>query len=191
PLMREILRMRLAQAEILVVGEAANGSEAVSLVESLSPRLALLDLNMPGTTGLEAISQIEALGGETLTIMYAAGASAHEVQLALDAGASGYLDKSSAMEMLEMALTTVLAGGSFIDPNIARELLAPPKYSITPRELQVLQLMADGLQNKEIAVRTGLSVETIKAHVTSLLTKLDSHSRTGAVTRAMRNQIIV
>jgi len=190
PLMREILRMRLEQAGIEVVGEARDGNDAVRLVDQLHPQLALLDLTMPGITGIEAIANITLLEGSTRTIMYAAGVSAQDVQLALDAGASGYLDKSSAMEMLEMAIQTVLAGGSFIDPTVARALLDPPPFSITAREMQVLGLMTDGLQNKQIAQQTALSIETVKSHVSSLLIKLNAHSRTGAVTTAMRHRIV-
>lgn len=190
PLMREILRMRLEIAGLEVVAEAADGPEAVRLVARCAPDVLVVDLNMPGLRGIEVIERVADLGCSTRSIMYAAAVRPQDVQRALTAGACGFLDKSASNEMLTLALDTVIAGGRFIDPTVAGDLLAPHASAPSGRELQVLELMADGLQNKEIAVRLALSTETIKTHVTSLMGKLGTHSRTGAVAIAIRSQLV-
>ncbi|MCW2962716.1 MAG: two component transcriptional regulator, LuxR family [Thermoleophilia bacterium] len=182
--------MRLEHVGIDVVGESCDGAAAVHMVELLDPTIALLDLDMPGLGGIEVVTRLGQIGSRTRTIMFSASLRTQDVERALSAGASGYLDKGASSELLATAVQAVLAGGRFVDPVIAGRMFAPPRASISPREHEVLELVAAGLQNKEIGAQLGVSTETIKVHVTSLMSKLAVHNRTGAVALALRAGII-
>ena len=190
PLMREILRVRLEAAGIDVIGEACNGEEAVQLIRSMDPTIALIDVNMPGLDGIGVITRMAEQRSRTRSIVFTGGARQHDVERALGAGARGFLDKGADTELFAAALSAVLAGERFVDPLVAGRMYSQSHAPISPREHQVLELLAEGLQNKEIAVRLVLSTETIKVHVTSLMTKLDVHNRAGAVAAAFREGLI-
>lgn len=190
PLMREIVRIRVEAAGIRVVGEAQNGSEAIEIITELRPHIAVVDLKMPDATGLEIVTHIAASDVPTKILLYSQDANPHVVKRSLDAGACGYLNKTSGQEMLTCALQTVIAGGCFVDPTLTASLLRPAMFSLSPRELEVLALMSEGLQNKVIAVELNLSEETVKSHVSSLMVKLGVSSRTGAVGIALRENLV-
>jgi DNA-binding NarL/FixJ family response regulator len=191
PLMREIIRLRLEAAGMQLVGEAANGTDAINLIEDRHPAVAIVDLRMPGKNGLEIVRALAEQGSETRVLLYSDDANPDVVRRALQSGARGYLNKASGQELLENALETIVVGGTFVDPAVAGRLLQPPAYALSPRELDVLALMAEGLQNKVIAQRLNVAEDTVKSHVSSLMNKLGATSRTGAVSIALREELVV
>ena len=190
PLMREIISVRVALAGVKVVAEAANGEEALRHVRILKPELAVIDLDMPGMDGLEIVRLIVETGAATRCLLYSGESKTAVIKQAIAIGASGYLSKTADQDMLASAIESVLAGRTFIDPNIAGSLFDPVRFDLTARELQVLTLMTEGFQNKVIAVRLAISEDTIKTHVSSVMTKFGVTSRTGAVAMALRERIV-
>ena len=191
---REGLRSILGVAEdILLVGEAADGAEAVRLAGILSPNVILMDLRMPGVDGIEAIRQIKALyPAVEVVILTTYDDDAHILQ-GLGAGARGYLLKDAGRNALFAAVRAAARGESLLPPTVLEALLAHAEASkrgvglaLSQREQEVLFLMADGAANKEIAVRLRITERTVKAHVTSILNKLGVNSRTEAVALAIR-----
>jgi DNA-binding NarL/FixJ family response regulator len=189
--MREIIRIRVEHAGVQVVGEAGHGIEALRIITELKPDIAIVDLQMAGMDGLEIVKRVAELGVPTRTMLYTADARPLQVQRALDAGAKGFLNKSAPHDMLAHAMETIIGGGCFVDPEMAALLLLPAKVMLSPRELEVLALITEGKQNKEIAIELAVSVETVKAHVSSVMVKLEVHSRTGAVAVALREQLVI
>lgn len=171
-----------------VVGEARDGKEMVELVLREKPDVAVIDLAMPSLNGVEATRRIvrDAPGVRVLVLSMYTGEE--YVREALGAGAGGYLVKDSAADDLVEAIRTVSSGGQFLSPAIAHLAQgsgkggASPLDRLTSREREVLQLIAEGNSNKEIAARLSLSVKTIEAHRTNLMSKLDIHD-TASLTR--------
>jgi DNA-binding NarL/FixJ family response regulator len=191
---REGLRSILGVAEdILLVGEAADGAEAVQLAGTLSPDVILMDLRMPGVDGIEAIRQIKALHPAVeIVILTTYDDDAHILQ-GLGAGARGYLLKDAGRNALFAAVRAAARGESLLPSTVLQALLAHAEASkrggglaLSQREQEVLVLMAEGAANKEIAVHLRITERTVKAHVTSVLNKLGVDSRTEAVALAIR-----
>lgn len=198
-----ICALLATKPDIEVVGEAGNGREAVSKAQSLLPDVILMDLMMPEMDGIEAIRRIVAHRPGARILVLTSFAADDKVFPAIKAGAMGYLLKDSESEDLVRAIHQVYRGESSLHPKIARKLLqelsSPPQPPPTPepvsgptvdplteREVQVLQLLARGLSNQEIADQLVIVEGTVRAHVSNILSKLHLVSRTQATLYALR-----
>ena len=180
------------QEDMTIVGEAANGAEAVEAYRRLRPDVTLLDIQMPVMGGLEAITAMRAIDANARIVVLTTYQGDVQALRALKAGACGYLLKSSLRHELLETIRTVHAGHRFVLPEVAQEIaLHAVEEPLTAREIEVLNCIAAGGANKSIAWRLGLSEDTVKAHVRSILSKLDVSDRTQAVTTALRRGIIV
>ncbi len=171
-----------------VVGEAASGEEAVPLCHRLQPDVVLLDMIMPKMNGVAAASAIKAAAPNSRVLLLTSYTEGDLVQPALAAGADGYLLKTASAEGVLQAVLAVAEGQQVLDA-VAVEALRQPKVSdLSLREQEVLHLVAQGLSNAEIADRLAITVRTVKAHVSSLLQKLDLQDRTQLAIYALRRQ---
>ena len=201
-IVRKGLRLLLDdQAGIQVIAEAADGRLAVRLTEQLTPDVVLMDFSMPGLNGLEATRQILERVPGTKVLVLTRHTSQEYVDRILEAGASGYVVKKSAPEELVLAIQAVHRGDSYIDPAISttiiRGYLGKSKAKgedrnsqLTPRQREVLQLIAEGHANREIAVILNISVKTVENHRTSLMKALDLHSTAELTQYAIRIGVI-
>ncbi|MCW2927072.1 MAG: two-component regulator [Thermoleophilia bacterium] len=145
PLMREVMRLRVEDFGMQVIGEAENGLDAVRIVTQLAPDLLIVDLNMEGMDGLQVIRRLVEMGSATRTLLYTADPRAQVVELALRAGANGCLNKSAGHDVLQQSVDTILAGGTFVDPNNTVPLPMPLRLAITPVDLTQAAHLADRL----------------------------------------------
>ena len=193
---REGLRALIGtEAGMELVGEAADGEEAVSLARDLRPDVILLDLIMPRKTGIEAIGEIRDENPDARVLILTSFAEDEKVYTAIKAGALGYLLKDASPQELLQAIRDVHRGQLSLQPSIAhkvmRELqrssdLPPTEDPLTARELEVLRLIAQGLANQEIADRLVISERTVRTHVSNILGKLYLANRTQAALYALR-----
>jgi DNA-binding NarL/FixJ family response regulator len=197
PMLREGLVAVLGtQPDFEVVGEAADGSEAVRLAETLRPDVILLDLEMPGVDGVAALEELRDAGSTSRAIVFTAYDTDQRILGALRAGARGYLLKGASRTEIFDAIRTVHAGGSLLEPGVTTRLLDQLRENrelrepLTPRELEVLVLISEGLHNSEIAGRLFVTERTVKFHVSSILAKLGADNRTEAVAVAARRGLI-
>jgi DNA-binding NarL/FixJ family response regulator len=188
-----------------VVGEAANGEEAVAMVSDLVPDVTLMDIRMPVLDGIAATRRIVASGVETRVLVLTTFDLDEYVFEALRAGASGFLLKDAPAEELAAAVRVVAAGESLLAPGVTRRVIdafvlrpAPPSTPresrlelLTPREVEVLGLLARGLSNLDIAGKLFVSEGTTKTHVSNVLTKLGLRDRVQAVIFAYENSVVV
>ena len=196
-ILRQGLRLILPEdANLTVVGEAATGEEAVARTLELSPDVVLMDVKMPYLSGIEATRRIRAVQPEIRILMLTVSDKDEDLLGALKAGARGYLLKNAeAREVLE-AIHRVQAGEAILPPALAARVLdelavpAPNPEELTPREAEVLQLVAQGLGNKEIAVALCISENTVKTHVRHILNKLGLRSRAEAAAYAVRSGLV-
>jgi DNA-binding NarL/FixJ family response regulator len=192
PMLRDGVVARIAsQADMIVVGEAEDGAEAVEKFRSLCPDITLMDLQMPGQGGIAAIRTIrEEFPKARIIVLTTYDGDAHALA-ALRAGASGYLLKSTLRKDLLDTIRAVHAGKNHVEPRIAQELaMRSVEEQLNERELAILKLVAIGNANKEIGRQLSLSEDTIKAHLKSAFAKLDVNDRTHAVTVAARRGLI-
>lgn len=197
---REGLRGFLAlQDDIEVVGEAADGQEAVAAVARLAPDVALVDLVMPRVDGLEAIKRICALDSPTRVIVLTSFTDEDKMLPAVRAGAVGYLLKDVAPNDLVAAIRTVHGGETLLHPTVIRELVREVSRDdrgpgsdnpLTKREREVLALIARGRANKAIAFDLGVAEKTVKTHVSNILAKLGVADRTQAALHAVREGLV-
>jgi DNA-binding NarL/FixJ family response regulator len=194
------------QPDFAVVGTAADGATAVRLCRDRCPDVVLMDVRMPVMDGIEATREIVATAGADgprILVLTTFDLDEH-VYDALGAGASGFLLKDVTAERLFDAVRVVAAGEALLAPTVTRRLIAefarlrprprpatPPLQGLTPRETEVLRLIAEGLSNPEIAARLVVSDETVKTHVSRLLNKLGLRDRTQAVVRAYESGLVV
>jgi DNA-binding NarL/FixJ family response regulator len=181
------------EPDLEVVGNAASGDEAIALVREVRPDVVLMDLQMPGVDGVSATRAIvrEELADVLVLTSYS---DAERIVGALDAGALGYLLKDAEPEEVLRGIRAVARGESPIDPKAARELLGARRTTVTatdltPRESEVLGLVRQGLANKQIARRLGISERTVKAHLTSTFQRIGVVDRTQAALWAERNGV--
>jgi DNA-binding NarL/FixJ family response regulator len=203
PLMRCALRQMLStQADLEVVGEAADGQQALELCRRLHPDLVLMDVRMPRMDGLEATRQIKRELPRTIVLILTASDYPHDLSEALKAGAAGYILKTAPTTQTLDAIRKVLAGESPLEQGLSMRLLmhlmeeAPKKEespqkvealhdSLTPREIKVLKLTARGYTNLQMAHALGISVSTLKKHLRGVISKLGVSDRTQAAVRAV------
>jgi DNA-binding NarL/FixJ family response regulator len=194
------------QPDFTVVGTACDGTEAVRVCRELSPDVVLMDVRMPGMDGIEATRLLAGTAGEGPRVLILTTFDLdHYVYDALCAGASGFLLKDATAERLFDAVRVVAAGEALLAPAVTRRLIsefarlrprpdAPPAAALatlTPRETQVLRLVAAGLSNPEIAARLVVTEETVKTHVSRMLSKLGLRDRTQAVVTAYETGLVV
>jgi NarL family two-component system response regulator LiaR len=194
---REGLRMILAEERetIELVGEAADGHEAVRLAERLRPDVVLMDLLMPGLDGIAATQRLRAGGAGPRVLILTTYADDERVRDAIRAGATGYLLKDVLRAELVQAIHAAALGVPTLDPraqqHLMRQVAAPPPRSpfagLTPRELDVLRLVARGMGNKQIAAALHLSVGTVKGYVSAILPKISAGDRTQAALFAVKH----
>lgn len=190
PALREGIRLRLELDGVgVVVAEAEDGVEALAAVRTHYPQVAVLDVNMPLLDGVSITRQLRLEDSPTRVILYTAVTDPVIIQHALAAGAHGFVDKLSSLDVLIAAIDATIAGERFVDPRLIANLLTDDDH-LSPRELQVLQLAADGMQNKAIALRLGVGDETVKSHLSNVMRKLHADSRTGAVATGLRRSLI-
>ena len=197
PVVRDgLIAVLTTQSDFAVVGEAGSGAEVVQKAADLRPDLALLDLEMPGMDGVEALQQMQTHGPRPRVIVFTAFDSDDRILAAVQAGAQGYILKGAPRDRLFEAVRVVHAGGSLLQPVVASKLLRQVSQrgggsqTMTRRESDVLGLLGEGFQNKEIAERLGIAERTVKFHVGSILRKLDVGNRTEAVATAIRKGLI-
>ncbi|ADD45274.1 response regulator [Stackebrandtia nassauensis] len=202
-LVRTGFRMILTADGMDVVAEAANGTEAIAAVRRTRPDVVLMDIRMPELDGLEAARRILAGGGDTRVVILTTFDLDHYVYAALSAGASGFLLKDVSPEHLVAAVRMVRDGDALLAPSITRRLVERfvgrdgdttaihrDLAALTPRELEVLRLLAQGLSNAELAARLHLSEATVKTHVARILAKLQLRDRVQAVIVAYETGLV-
>jgi DNA-binding NarL/FixJ family response regulator len=179
------------EPDMEVVGEAADGAQAVEQYNRLKPDLILMDLRMPLKSGIEATAEIRRKHPEARVLMLTTFDGDEDIHRALEAGAHGYVLKSATGAALIPALRAVAAGEKWIPEDVAARLSAREMFQeLTPREVQVLQHLAKGLANKEIADALNISDHTAKDHISNIISKLRVVDRTEAVTTGLQRGII-
>lgn len=192
PLMREGISALLGQApDVDLVGEASDGDEAIALHRTLRPDVTLMDLQMPRVAGLDALAAIRAEAPDARVVVLTTYAGDALARRALKAGAQAYLLKSAVRKDLVETIRAVHRGIVRVSPEVACAMAsAMGAGDLTPRELDVLNLVAAGNSNKSAAVKLGLSEETVKGHVKNILSKLGANDRAHAVAMALARGLI-
>ena len=168
---REGLRLSLSRApHIRVIGEASDGESAISLAERRRPDVVIMDIRMPGLDGLEATKEVRERLPGTEVLLFTAFGERSLLGRGLDAGARGYLLKEASSDTLVRAIEKVSNGEAYVDPALMPTFLTRDSQDLlTPRERQILQLLADGMSNAEVAAKLYISQETVKSHVRHIL----------------------
>jgi len=202
PLVRRSLKMLFELHDISIIGEAANGEEAIEAAAKLKPTMVLMDANMPKLDGIRAARIIKNSYPDMHVIILTVNNDYEKVVQAIRDGCSAYVLKDSPPEQLIEIVESVAEGRYFVDTTIANELLVnlvqgtsprqvQKEYSIlTSREKEVLQLIVNGFSNKEIAVKLKITLRTVKAHVSSILMKLNVNDRTQAAVLAIQEKLV-
>jgi NarL family two-component system response regulator LiaR len=186
--------------DVTVVAEAGDGREALDLVEEHRPDIALLDITMPGLNGLEVAGRVKSASPGTKVIILSMHANEGYVAQALRAGVCGYILKDAASKDLELSLRAVLRGETWLSPSISKQVVElflrgdkpgdDPLASLTARQREILQLLAEGKSTKEIAYELEVSVKTVEAHRAQLMERLDIHDIPGLVRFAIRTGLV-
>jgi two-component system response regulator NreC len=197
PIVRQGLKLLLEREGFEIVGEAADGLDAIELAKRLRPDIIVLDVVMPNLNGVACIGEIRKLAPQTKIVLLTMHAEEHQVLEALRAGAKGCVMKSQASEHLLHAIREVQNGGVYLSPSVSGAMVHAyvekngfPYDPLSNRERQVLQLVAEGKTTKEVAVILGVAVKTAESHRTRLMEKLDIHSVAGLVRYAVRHGVI-
>ena len=203
PLFRTGLRAALTEANFDVVGEAEDAPSAVIEAERLQPDIIVLDVLMPGQSGLEVVDKLLAAAPDTRVVLLTVSESEQDLLTAIKAGARGYVIKDTPFPVLATAIIDVVENGAVVSPRMAsklftvvqqmlrhRDFTASRKPTLTGREIEVLQLVAQGYTSREIGEQLFISENTVKNHVRNILDKLGLHSRNEAVLYALRENLI-
>jgi DNA-binding NarL/FixJ family response regulator len=202
-LFRTGLRNLLEEQTVQVVGEAADGAQAIRMVRELAPDVVVMDLNMPGMTGVEATRQVTTLAPLTRVVVLTISDQDEDVMNAILAGACGYLMKDSSIQDLMQGIRAAAVGESLISPHIAAKVLqrmratgtneadaAMIRAELSDREIEVLKLIANGKDNAQIAADLHISPKTVKNHISNILMKLQIDNRIQAAVYAVRSGIV-
>jgi DNA-binding NarL/FixJ family response regulator len=202
-LFRTGLRNLLEEQTVQVVGEAADGAQAIRMVRELAPDVVVMDLNMPGMSGVEATRQVTTLAPLTRVVVLTISDQDEDVMNAILAGACGYLMKDSSIQDLMQGIRAAAVGESLISPHIAAKVLqrlratgtneadaALIRAELSDREIQVLKLIANGKDNAQIAADLHISPKTVKNHISNILMKLQIDNRIQAAVYAVRSGIV-
>lgn len=190
---RQGLRALLeGEADLRVVGEAADGPGALSLIAAEGPDVAVVDVGMPGATGIEVVRAVRAAGHATRVVLLTMYKEPELLAQALEAGAAGYVLKDSAFEELAFAVRQAHAGGVFVSAALmAARLRGEDKQALTPREREVLGLVARGHTSRRIAKELHISVKTVETHRANILRKLDANNTAELVRRAVERGLLL
>lgn len=195
-IMREGLKRIVSSAnDMEVTGEAANGTEVMQRVRELTFDLLMLDLSMPGRSGMELIKQVRAEKPKLRILVLSMHQELQYAVRAIKSGASGYLTKESAPDQLEQAIRKIAAGGAFISAEVAEQLAlgampgseALPHESLSNREFEVFRLVVDGVSVTDIAARLNLSVKTVSTHKANLMHKMGLHNQSELIRYALKH----
>jgi DNA-binding NarL/FixJ family response regulator len=175
-----------------VIGEAADGETAVALAERRRPNVVIMDVRMPGMDGLEATQALMAKAPDSAVLIFTAYSERSLLSRGLESGAKGYVLKEAPHETLLRAIEKVASGEGYVDPALMPAFLTGRDKDdmLTTREREILQLLADGMSNADVATQLFISQETVKSHVRHILAKLEADTRTHAVAIALREAII-
>jgi len=189
-------------SDLEVVGEAVDGRQAVDSVERLKPDLVLMDLSMPRTDGITAIKEIKKRRPDTKILALTVHKTEGHVRMALEAGADGYILKDASCEELEMAIRNILDGKSYLSPEISNGIIrgylsgvktaktSTMTGSLTPREVEVLKLIAEGYKSREIGDYLSISINTVDKHRANLMRKLDLHTASALTHFALKEGLV-
>lgn len=175
---------------IEVVGEAADGDEAVRLATQLRPQVVIMDAAMPGMSGMAATRAIRTAAPDVAVVMLSMHSEETVVRQAMDAGARGYILKNVVDLDLAAAIVRAAAGEMVFDETLVKPSLTGERSRLTPRELEVLQLICDGLSNKDIAARLKLSVNTVSVHRANIMNTLGVHKTAELVVYALQHGLV-
>ncbi|HXF15062.1 MAG TPA: response regulator transcription factor [Terriglobales bacterium] len=189
---RGFRRMLEDEADIRVIGEASDGEEAVKLARSLKPQVIVMDCALPGINGLQATRKILQLLPETLVLMLSMHTEETWVRQAIDAGARGYVLKNAMDLELSSAIRRLVKGETVLDGQLSKQqaLKGERNAGLTPREVEILQLICDGKSNKEIANQLELSANTVAVHRANIMDALRIHKTAELVVYAIRNGLV-
>ena len=189
---RGFRRMLEDEADLQVVGEASDGEEAIKLVRSLGPRVVVMDCALPGINGLQATRKILQLAPDTLVLMLSMHTEETWVRQALDAGARGYVLKNAMDLELGSAIRRIVNGETVLDAQLARQesLKGERNFGLTPREVEILQLICEGKSNKKIATQLELSANTVAVHRANIMDALGIHKTAELVVYAIRHGLV-
>jgi two-component system, NarL family, response regulator len=186
-----IVAMLSTSDRVTIAGEASSGEEAIELHGILNPEITLIDLRLPGISGVETIRRIRSRNQGSRFIVLTMYEGDEDIHQAISAGASGYLVKGMRSDTLLHAIQRVQSGGRFIPPPVLRTLQSrTPNAELTAREREVLSLLAQGMSNKQIAAKLHISEITVKCHVSVILMRLDATDRTHAVVIALQRGLV-
>lgn len=188
---KQLLEM---DGDIRVIGEASDGEEGIKVIEGTDPDVILLDVNMPKMNGLEVLEKLHETGIKRKVLILTIHNEVEYLLKAVEIGVDGYVLKDSELAVLRKAIFTVYEGNTFIQPSLApllkqnlEEENVGNEEGLTKREMEVLQLIAEGMYNKEIANALVISEKTVKNHVSNIFKKIDVSDRTQAAVYAIRN----
>jgi len=188
---RGFRRMLEDESDMEVVGEAGDGEEAIKVAKQLHPQVVVMDCALPGMNGLEATRQILEDSPQTAVLMLSMHTESTWVRQAIEAGAKGYILKNALDLELGAAIRKVAAGESVFDPQVEqRSVLKGERNALTPRELEVLQMIVDGKSNKEIAIALELSANTVAVHRANIMNTLGIHKTAELVVYAIRAGLV-
>lgn len=192
PIMRVgVAALVSSSKEMVVVGQAGSGEEAIEQYALLQPDVTLMDLRLPGIGGVETIRRIRRATPEARFIVLTTYEGDEDIHQAMEAGASGYLVKGLPQEMLVAAVRRVHSGGKYLPPPLRQTLATRTRdTNLSARERQVLELLAKGRSNKEIAAQLGITEATVKCHVSVILMRLNAANRTQAVVIGLQRGLI-
>lgn len=187
-----------AMEKYAVVGETGSAKEAIGAIKQLKPQIVTTDIRLPDMNGIEFIREIKHVHPEACVIVLTLSDDLELVLMACREGATGYLLKEDANEELSRAIAAALKGKTYICPQLSKQLLKNKTHLhirsareiLTPREIEVLQLIAEGLTNKGTAAKLNISVKTVEVHRLHIMEKLDIHNSAGLVRYAMRESLV-